>query len=156
MIALADQDFDHARMLVDKLHDPCRTRVLARLQIEVGRIDEAQAMLARTTSASLRDRIEVLLLRARVSNDSAALELVSQALELAEPEGYVRIFVDESSWIGAYVRRLVGTWPSGFTLPRCQWATIAGFALHSSPTMAKPGYSSITALAQAPRKAVSA
>jgi LuxR family maltose regulon positive regulatory protein len=114
LIALADQDFDHARMLVDKLHDPCRTRVLARLQIEVGRIDEAQAMLARTTSASLRDRIEVLLLRARVSNDSAALELVSQALELAEPEGYVRIFVDESSWIGAYVRRLVGTWPSGF------------------------------------------
>ena len=39
---------------------------------------------------------------------------VAQALTLAEPEGYVRIFVDEAPWLAPYVRRLVGSWPSGF------------------------------------------
>jgi DNA-binding CsgD family transcriptional regulator len=114
MIALADHDFDRARMLVDKLHDPCRTRVLARLQLEIGRREEAGAMLSRTLSTSIRDRIEVLLLRARGADEAAAIDFIAQALALAEPEGYVRIFVDESSWLAPYVRRLVGSWPSGF------------------------------------------
>jgi DNA-binding CsgD family transcriptional regulator len=87
----------------------------ARLYIEHGKREEAGAMLVQTTNTSLRDRIEVLILRAHCTDDdTTAVDLVGQALTLAEPDGYVRLFVDEASWIGPYVRRLVGTWQSGF------------------------------------------
>ena len=114
MIALADHDFDRTRLVVDKLHDPYRTRVIARLQLELGHHEEAVAMLAHAVSTSVRDRIEVLLLRAHGADDETSLDLVAQALALAEPDGYVRIFVDEAPWLAPYVRRLVGTWPTGF------------------------------------------
>ena len=39
---------------------------------------------------------------------------VRQALSLGEEDGYVRVFVDESEWIMPTVRRLVGSWPSGY------------------------------------------
>jgi LuxR family transcriptional regulator, maltose regulon positive regulatory protein len=113
-IALADHDYDRARVLVDTLHDPCRTRVAARLELEMGRFEEAHALLSHAASTSVRDRIDVLLMRAHGADDETSLDLVAQALTLAEPEGYVRIFVDEAPWLAAYVRRLVGAWPSGF------------------------------------------
>jgi LuxR family maltose regulon positive regulatory protein len=113
-IALADHDYDRARVLVDTLHDPCRTRVAARLELEMGRFEEAHALLSHAASTSVRDRIDVLLMRAHGADDETSLDLVAQALTLAESEGYVRIFVDEAPWLAAYVRRLVGAWPSGF------------------------------------------
>ncbi len=41
-------------------------------------------------------------------------DYVRQALALGEEDGYVRVFVDEAEWIAPTVRRLVGTWPSGY------------------------------------------
>ena len=71
-------------------------------------------MLSHAVSTSVRDRIDVLLMRAHGADDDTSLDLVAQALTLAESEGYVRIFVDEAPWFAAYVRRFVGRWPTGF------------------------------------------
>ena len=41
-------------------------------------------------------------------------DYVHHALALGEEDGYVRVFVDEAEWIAPTVRRLVGSWPSGY------------------------------------------
>ncbi len=56
--------------------------------------------------------IEILVLQALAHQAQgdvpAALELLARALALAEPEGYVRIFVDESSSVRELLRRATG------------------------------------------------
>ena len=58
--------------------------------------------------------IELLVLKAlvlRAQNDeSGALAKLRRALTLAEPEGYVRTFVDEGAPMADLLRRLLKTW----------------------------------------------
>jgi LuxR family maltose regulon positive regulatory protein len=115
IMAIADGDFARAAAIVEKLATPGRARLAARLHIERGAYAEAAVTLEQATAATLRDRIELLLLRARCAGDDAStVTLLRQALELAEPERFTRLFVDEAAWLGPSVRRLVGSWPTGF------------------------------------------
>jgi LuxR family transcriptional regulator, maltose regulon positive regulatory protein len=53
--------------------------------------------------------IELLVLRAR-NDEPGALSTLRKALALAEPEGYVRTFVDEGEPMADPLRRLLKTW----------------------------------------------
>jgi LuxR family maltose regulon positive regulatory protein len=87
--------------------------VLARIHAELGEDAQAAELLDRLPDISIRDRIEVLLLRARGDDDNA-VDLVRQALTIGERERYVRVFVDEAGWVAPYVRQLVGSWPTQY------------------------------------------
>ncbi|MFN8529779.1 MAG: LuxR C-terminal-related transcriptional regulator [Anaerolineae bacterium] len=78
--------------------------ILARVYIALGRADDAQALLLRLLSAARAEErtgrvisLSVLLaLAAKLQgNIGVALDALNNALALAEPEGYVRTFVDE-------------------------------------------------------------
>ena len=108
--------------------------VAARVLIAQGELQEAAGLLERLkTSASKHDRtarvIEILalsaLLRQKDGDTDGALALLAQALALAEPEGFVRTFVDEgppmahllyeSAGAGAgsgYARALLAAFPA--------------------------------------------
>ncbi|MEO6887385.1 MAG: LuxR C-terminal-related transcriptional regulator [Ktedonobacteraceae bacterium] len=77
---------------------------LVRVLITQGHYEEVQAFLARLLQATeseerIRGAIEILMLQAILSYRSGslaeALETLTRALTLAEPEGYIRVFVDE-------------------------------------------------------------
>jgi LuxR family maltose regulon positive regulatory protein len=77
---------------------------LARLLIALGRFDEALPLLTRLLEAAITierhgDEIRYLVMIAlaqhALGNTQTALDSLSQALALAEPQGYVRLFVDE-------------------------------------------------------------
>lgn len=81
----------------------------------IGSLDAAMDLLERLLQAAkekarLRSTVEILVLRAlacRARNDmSAALASLASALTLAEPEGYVRIFVDEGVPMAELLRKL--------------------------------------------------
>jgi LuxR family transcriptional regulator, maltose regulon positive regulatory protein len=87
--------------------------VLARVLIAQNRSDEALRLLERLLSAALAGgrtgrMIEILVLQtlARLAEDdtSGAVRTLARALPLAEPEGYVRIFVDEGASMAALLR----------------------------------------------------
>ena len=78
--------------------------ILARVQIAQGRLSNAQMLLARLHAAAhnggrMGRVISVSVLQALAArlqgNMDAALDALGDALTLAEPEGYVRTFVDE-------------------------------------------------------------
>ena len=111
---LADGDLGSALRWTEELHlrpdDVLSFRLelahlsLARVHLAQGKAAEAAALLARLNSAASAggrtgSLIEILVLQAlalRACHDpSGALLCLSQALALAEPEGYVRVFVDE-------------------------------------------------------------
>jgi LuxR family maltose regulon positive regulatory protein len=90
--------------------------------------DEASALLAQLlpeaeTGSRLRSIIELLILQAElaaVSNDlEAALLILDQALDLAEPQGYVSLFImegDDTKFLlqhsnHPYAKRLLATFP---------------------------------------------
>jgi LuxR family maltose regulon positive regulatory protein len=86
--------------------------ILTRVLIRQSKIDEAMQWLEKLAQlAQVQGRrgseIEILTLQAealQVSGDiSRAIEYLAQALALAEPEGYIRVFVDE----GTYIERLL-------------------------------------------------
>ena len=77
---------------------------LARLLITQHRPDEAQPLLARLLLLAESERrmgnaLEILVLQVvaqyACGDEAGAMERLSQALSLAEPEGYIRLFVDE-------------------------------------------------------------
>jgi LuxR family transcriptional regulator, maltose regulon positive regulatory protein len=94
---------------------------LVRVRIEEGRADpagtflqDAQGLLARLqTTAEAKARmgsvLEILLLRALAfdaqGNRTQALASLERALLLAEPEGYIRLFVDEGEAMAALLRQ---------------------------------------------------
>ncbi len=116
--------------------------IFARLLIVQGRLEEAAALLQRLLGpAESRRRtwrvIEILLLRARVyetgGETDSAMAALGQALALAEPGGFVRIFVDEGrpmanllekaavrGFAPAYVNRLL----SAFAADKQQQSTV--------------------------------
>jgi LuxR family maltose regulon positive regulatory protein len=95
---------------------------LARVRIAQGRahptgsfLSEALALLARLLKdAELKMRLssllEILLLHALAldaqGNHSESLAAISRALTLAEPEGYIRLFIDEGAPVKALLRQV--------------------------------------------------
>jgi LuxR family maltose regulon positive regulatory protein len=83
--------------------------VLARVLAECEQLEEALYLLERLNRLlykedRLRDRIKVLILQSvvlqRLGQMEAALVKLETALQLAEPEGYIRSFVDEGVMMG--------------------------------------------------------
>jgi LuxR family maltose regulon positive regulatory protein len=81
-----------------------------------GRFNEAEALLAGVQRGAeqagrLGNLIEVLLLRAlaarAVGDLSRAIDLLNRALKLAEPEGYIRVFVDLGMPMAALLKEAV-------------------------------------------------
>jgi LuxR family maltose regulon positive regulatory protein len=90
--------------------------VLARVLIAQGRLGEASRLLARLVemteaAGAMNHVIEMLVLQALAlqaqDKDGQALAALERALTLAEPEGYVRTFVDEGALMGRLLRRAV-------------------------------------------------
>jgi len=86
---------------------------LARVLLARGRLDEAEHLLTRLAAAAgIGERygrlIEILVLQAIALHAqgqiSAALAALARAVDLAEPEGYVRIFVDEGAAIATVLQ----------------------------------------------------
>jgi LuxR family maltose regulon positive regulatory protein len=78
--------------------------VLARIQIAQGRLDAAQQLLSRLFEAAqsagcngwiIPNYLLQALVARKQGNVERAMDLLSDALSLAEPEGYIRSFVDE-------------------------------------------------------------
>ncbi len=87
---------------------PLAAQILVRLAIRQGRADEALTLLKSIGQPSgggdwQRDGIERLLLHALVNqvqgDEAQAIDMLAQALAAAEPEGYLRLFVDEGSGV---------------------------------------------------------
>jgi LuxR family transcriptional regulator, maltose regulon positive regulatory protein len=102
--------------------------IRARLLLAQGRAPEARAALSRQTAAAraggrtgnlLAATVLEALASAAVGDRAAALELLADALAVAEPEGYCRIFLDEGPAIAGllaachhpYASRLLGGAP---------------------------------------------
>jgi LuxR family maltose regulon positive regulatory protein len=88
--------------------------VLARLLIALGRAGESLPLIQRLLEAARSmerqgDAIRYLVLQAlafqTMGDNASALTSLRQALTLAEPEGYVRIFVDEGEPMAALLSR---------------------------------------------------
>lgn len=88
---------------------------LARLRIAQGNLADAESLLLRLQEAAAAGRngslIEILILQAMTfkaqKRGEEALSRLAQALELAEPEGFVRIFLDEGPPMVELIRRAV-------------------------------------------------
>jgi ATP/maltotriose-dependent transcriptional regulator MalT len=89
----------------------------ARLLLAQGRPDEALGLLEELREAAEEagrtdDLIEILALQALAlwakNNKERAVGTLTQALALAEPEGYVRTFVDEGAAMGDLLSATVG------------------------------------------------
>lgn len=86
-----------------------------RLAIRQGRAEEALSRLESLGQASSgedwqRSAIERLILRALAyqsrGDESQAVELLAQALAAAQPEGYLRLFVDEGAGVAGLLQAL--------------------------------------------------
>jgi LuxR family maltose regulon positive regulatory protein len=109
--------------------------ILARVLVVQGRVEEALALLrrliARAEEGGRRGRvIEILVVRAQAlladEREDEALAALEGALRLAEPEGYVRTFVDEPALV-PLLRRLAE-----------DGGDVAGYARRLSEEMAPP------------------
>jgi LuxR family transcriptional regulator, maltose regulon positive regulatory protein len=78
--------------------------MLARVYLAQGKYEEAQELLARLRIAAesagrIRHVLEILVLQAKIYHmrreSSQSFAVLTQAVHLAEPEGYIRLFVDE-------------------------------------------------------------
>jgi len=110
-------------------------RVLARIRIAQGQLEDASRLLRRLRKAAEAGEhtskvIEILVLQALAfqagGNTTQAMTALESALSLAEPEGFVRIFVDEGPPMARllyeavsvgispdYARRLLAAFPVG-------------------------------------------
>lgn len=102
-------DLDQAQTLIPYL-DEAVYLTLARLRIAEGSLEVAESLLMRLhqAAASARRRgslIEILILQAVTyaarKQSEKAMSALAQALSLAEPEGYIRVFVDEGAPMAA-------------------------------------------------------
>jgi LuxR family maltose regulon positive regulatory protein len=89
---------------------------LARLLIAQGNLDAAETLLLRLNRAAAETErngslIEILILQAITfaaqNHSKEALSMLGQALGMAEPEGYVRIFLDEGAPMAGLLRQAV-------------------------------------------------
>lgn len=124
--------------------------ILVRVLLALGRHEDALRLLGRLLMAAeageRRGRaIELLVLQARahaaVGAAGAAREALARALGMAEPEGYVRIFVDEGAPLAALLRSLrdEGGWTSGYLEQLLEaFERAPGAAPQPSPLSAQP------------------
>lgn len=94
-----------------------RNLTVSRLLIAQGKIDAAQSLLSRmqeaaTSAGRTGSLIEILILQAIAFSaqhrEGDALSALQKALGLAEPEGFVRLFLDEGRPMIELLRRAVG------------------------------------------------
>ena len=72
-----------------------------------GSWDLSNLVLAFPGQHAARRLLEILVLRAAAGTGEAADAAMRRALELAEPEGYVRIFLDEGEPVSRRVREML-------------------------------------------------
>jgi len=105
--------------------DECRYLILARVRIAQGRNGCQGSLLQGTLQllnrlqqeaekvARMSSVLEILILRALLldvlGEQQQALDVLAQAVTLAEPEGYVRLFADEGKAMGYLLKRLQAT-----------------------------------------------
>ena len=96
--------------------DEAEYLTLARLLIAQGNLEAAETLLLRLHQAAASagrngSLIEISILQALTfaaqNRGEAALSALEQALSLAEPEGFVRIFLDEGAPMAELLRRAV-------------------------------------------------
>ena len=115
---------------------------MARVLLAEGRTDEAfdllEGLLADARSAGLTaHEIELLVLLALASGrrGEGALDHLKAALALAEPEGFVRVFIDEGPPMAALLRRLIQDPQNGRSAPNgYAGSLLESFALDSPPS----------------------
>ncbi|MCB0182854.1 MAG: hypothetical protein KDE31_01235, partial [Caldilineaceae bacterium] len=130
---------DEAQPMIPYLDETAYV-TLARLRIAEGKLAEAESLLQRLHQvAAAADRngslIEILILQAITfiaqHQRNQAMSVLVQALQLAGPEGYIRLFVDE----GEAVRGLIYDLRlaiSDITLANYMEQLLAAFAVQSS------------------------
>jgi LuxR family maltose regulon positive regulatory protein len=89
---------------------------LARLHIAQGEYTAAEPILLRLQRQATADKrdgslIEILITQALAfaaqGRENTALAVLGRVLDLAEPEGYMRLFLDEGAPMAALLRRMV-------------------------------------------------
>lgn len=116
-------DLERARALISDLPaGPGRALSTARVALTSGDPEEAFEILEGATSPNARDRLAVLLMRARIdlARHGSAIEPIGRAVGIAAPEGFVRPFLDE----GAEVARRSHAVAAASSDPRVR--TLAG------------------------------
>jgi LuxR family maltose regulon positive regulatory protein len=117
---------------------------LVRIFLAEGRVDEATRLLSRlqtTMKAAGRqgNLIEVLVLRAIAldmqAGGGSALAVLEQAVSLARPGGYVRVFLDEGKPIETLLKTGITKWPDHDLLAYAH-KLLAAFADESAPPAA--------------------
>jgi LuxR family maltose regulon positive regulatory protein len=133
---------------------------LVRVLIKQRRLDEARQWLAKLshlaeTQGRAGSVIEILMLQAEAlftsGEENQAVEQLSRALALAEPEGYIRLFVDEGASMAhllAQMRRHSPAGQPGSTRYRERLLALLGGAHdqdigHSSESISRSGMSSL-------------
>lgn len=118
---LALGQVDSARRVLDQLPPGRRRHTdVARVELSAGRPDKAIPHIDRALedAATPRQRIEALLLRARISLQVGDLrradDLLLRALRMARPEGFVRVFLDEPPYVLDALRQLQHRYPDEF------------------------------------------
>jgi LuxR family maltose regulon positive regulatory protein len=111
-IALVEGDQERAMRITETL-DPSmpRTRLRARLHLAAHEPDAALAVLAQSKPATRRERLDVLMLRARCENElgtASAQESLAAAVDAARAEGFSFALAEElfplSRRLGALLR----------------------------------------------------
>jgi LuxR family maltose regulon positive regulatory protein len=81
----------------------------------LGEHERAIDMLARIRAPGSRRGVQSLLVLARCLPDhNARTNALREALQLAERQSYVRVLIDEKTWLIDRLLGLVPTWPTGF------------------------------------------
>jgi LuxR family maltose regulon positive regulatory protein len=139
--------FDVGRLLVTYYLREIRELTEARLLLAEDRAADAQALLApRLAEAKARGRrrgqIEAHLLHALASQAlgqaEAALASLERALALAEPEGYVRPFLEEGESLVALLRQAAGRGAASGFAERLLAALPGAMASASRPAAPRP------------------
>ena len=110
-ISIEIGDLDRATRCAQRLPSGIRVSLLqARIELAHGDADRADDALTRCTPTTIRERVAVALLSARVAhvrNSDALDPLIMEAIDIAKIEGFVVAVADELMPIGANVPRLL-------------------------------------------------
>jgi LuxR family maltose regulon positive regulatory protein len=114
-MALLDGDLALARAHAALTDAPHRARLLARIHAAAGEPHLAMAAIEHVRVRQTWDRLDVLLVHARCAPDAARRDAaLRDALVVAEPDGFVRVFADEAAWLAEPLVELVATWPTDY------------------------------------------
>ena len=101
---------EHAEELIARVPDGTPAHVLlnGRLDLARRRFDSLQALLGPATFESMRDAVtaQLLLARAALESGTDAEEHVARAVELAAPEGLIRVFLEEGGSVVRMARQV--------------------------------------------------